>query len=116
MRLLLGVYRRLPVLGRRWVVRTIAPSFTVGAMAIIERPDGAVLLVRHSYRKRWGVPGGLMKRREHPEVGLRREVQEEVGVEVTTTPLTPERVLALVDAASRRTRVSSGCATRSAGS
>ena len=82
MRLLLGVYRRLPVLGRRWVVRTIAPSFTVGAMAIIERQDGAVLLVRHSYRRRWGVPGGLMKRGEHPEVGLRREVLEEVGIEV----------------------------------
>ena len=80
--LLLGVYRRLPVLGRRWIVRTIAPSFTVGAMAIIERSDGAVLLVRHSYRRRWGVPGGLMKRREHPEIGLRREVLEEVGVEV----------------------------------
>jgi 8-oxo-dGTP diphosphatase len=82
MRLLLGVYRRLPRLWRRWIVRMIAPSFTVGAMAIIERPDGAVLLVRHSYRRRWGVPGGLMKRGEHPEVGLRREVQEEVGVEV----------------------------------
>ena len=37
---LLRVYRRLPTLGRRWVVRTIAPSFTVGAMAIIERADG----------------------------------------------------------------------------
>lgn len=81
-RFLLGVYRRLPVLGRRWIVRTIAPSFTVGAMAVIERSDGAVLLVRHSYRRRWGVPGGLMKRREHPEIGLRREVREEVGVEV----------------------------------
>jgi ADP-ribose pyrophosphatase YjhB (NUDIX family) len=82
MRLLLGVYRRLPRLWRRWIVRTIAPSFTVGAMAIIERSDGAVLLVRHSYRRRWGVPGGLMKRGEHPEVGLHREVLEEVGVQV----------------------------------
>ena len=81
-RLLLGVYRRLPRLGRRWIVRTIAPSFTVGAMAIIERSDGAVLLVRHSYRRRWGVPGGLMKRGEHPELALRREVSEEVGVDV----------------------------------
>ena len=81
-RLLLEIYRRLPRLGRRWVVRTIAPSFTVGAMAIVERDDGAVLLVRHSYRRKWGVPGGLMKRREHPEVALRREIQEEVGVEV----------------------------------
>jgi 8-oxo-dGTP pyrophosphatase MutT (NUDIX family) len=82
MRLLLGVYRRLPRLGRRWVVRTIAPKYTVGAMAIVERDDGAVLLVRHSYRKRWGVPGGLLNRREHPEVALRREVEEEVGVVV----------------------------------
>lgn len=81
-RLLLGVYRRLPRLGRRWAVRTIAPKYTVGAMAIIERDDGAVLLVRHSYRRRWGVPGGLMKRQEHPEVALRREVFEEVGIEV----------------------------------
>ncbi len=63
-------------------MRTVAPSFTVGAMAIIERSDGAVLLVRHSYRRRWGVPGGLMKRGEHPENALRREVLEEVGVEV----------------------------------
>ncbi len=81
-RFLLGIYRRLPRLGRRWVVRTIAPSYTVGAMAIVEREDGAVLLVRHSYRRRWGVPGGLMKRGEHPEVALRREIMEEVGIEV----------------------------------
>jgi ADP-ribose pyrophosphatase YjhB (NUDIX family) len=80
--LLLRLYRRLPTLGRRWVVRTIAPSYTVGAMAIIEREDGSVLLVRHTYRKRWGVPGGLLKRGEHPEVALHREVLEEVGLEV----------------------------------
>ena len=82
MRLLLGVYRRLPRMGRRWAVRTIAPKYTVGAMAIVERDDGAVLLVRHSYRRKWGVPGGLVKRGEHPEVGLRREVREEVGIDV----------------------------------
>lgn len=82
MRTLLGAYQRLPRLGRRWVVRSIAPKYTVGTMAILEREDGAVLLVRHCYRKRWGVPGGLVKRREHPEVALRREVQEEVGLEV----------------------------------
>ena len=81
-RLALGVYRRLPRLGRRWVVRTIAPSYTVGAMAIVERDDGAVLLVRHSYRRKWGVPGGLLQRGELPDVALRREVREEVGIDV----------------------------------
>jgi 8-oxo-dGTP diphosphatase len=80
--LALQIYRRLPRRGRRWIVRAIAPSFTVGAMCIIERSDGAVLLVRHSYRERWGVPGGLLERREEAADGARREVREEVGLDV----------------------------------
>ncbi len=63
-------------------MRTIAPSFTVGAMCVIERHDGALLFIRHSYRSRWGVPGGLLNRREDPSVAARREVREEVGLEV----------------------------------
>ena len=77
------MYRHLPTLGRRWVVRTIAPSYTVGAMGIIERADGALLLVRHVYRRHWGVPGGLLQRGEAPEEAVRREVLEEVGLRVT---------------------------------
>jgi len=76
------VYRRLPVWARRRVVRTIAPGYTVGAMCFIERDDGAMLLVRLSYRMRWGVPGGLLKRGEEPGDAARREVREEVGVEI----------------------------------
>lgn len=81
-RLALQVYRRLPVDLRRRVVRAVSPSFTVGAMCFIERADGALLLVRHSYRDRWGVPGGLLQRGEDAEVGARREVHEEVGIAV----------------------------------
>ncbi|MFP5254496.1 MAG: NUDIX hydrolase [Acidimicrobiia bacterium] len=78
----LGLYRRLPVQARRRVVRSLTPGFTVGAMGIIERPDGALLLVRLSYRQRWGVPGGLLKRGETPEDAVRREIREEVGLDV----------------------------------
>ena len=78
----LRVFRRLPVWARRRVVRTLAPSFTVGAICLIERPDGALLLVRQSYRNRWGVPGGLVKRGEGPADAARREVLEEVGLEI----------------------------------
>lgn len=81
-RLALAIYRRLPVRARRRVVRTISPAFTVGAMCFIERDDGELLLVRLSYRRRWGVPGGLLKRGEAPGDGARREVLEEVGLEV----------------------------------
>ncbi len=81
-RFALQIFRRLPVRARRRVVRIIAPGFTVGAICLIERPDGAVLLVRQSYRKGWGIPGGLLKRREGPADAARREVDEEVGLAI----------------------------------
>ncbi len=80
--LLLRLYRLLPTTGRRLVVRAIAPSFTVGSMCVIEREDGAVLLVRHVYRNRWGVPGGLLKRGEDAADAALREVLEEVGLPI----------------------------------
>ena len=64
------------------VVRRVAPTFSVGAMCIIERADGRVLFIRHLYRKRWGVPGGLLQRDETPSDAARREVREEVGLDV----------------------------------
>ena len=67
---------------RRRVVRTIAPAYTVGSICVIERGDGAVLLVRLSYRNSWGLPGGLLKRGETPEDAARREVREESTLDV----------------------------------
>jgi 8-oxo-dGTP pyrophosphatase MutT (NUDIX family) len=81
-RLLLRAYRRLPLHGRRWAVRLVAPSYTVGAICLIERPDGHVLLIRQTYRRRWGIPGGLLKRREDPADAARREVHEEIGLDI----------------------------------
>jgi ADP-ribose pyrophosphatase YjhB (NUDIX family) len=81
-RALLKIYQRLPRQVRRWIVRVIAPSFTVGACCIIERDDGRVLLVRQVYRKGWGMPGGLTQRGEEIADCARREVLEEVGIAV----------------------------------
>ena len=96
--LLLTVFRRLPRSARRFVVRRVAPSFTVGAMCVIERDDGAILFVRHSYRQHWGLPGGLLARGETPDVAARREATEEVGlaVDLVGDPLV------VVDADARR--------------
>jgi 8-oxo-dGTP diphosphatase len=71
--------------GRRWALRVIAPSYTVGAACVIERDDGSVMLVRLVYRNGWGLPGGLVKRNEDIADCARREVREEVGVEVELT-------------------------------
>ena len=47
--------------------------------------DGAILLVRLAYRDGWGLPGGLIKRNEDVADCARREVAEEIGVEVELT-------------------------------
>lgn len=81
-RALLRTWRHVPFPFRRWIVRIVAPSFTVGTACVIERGDGTILLVRLSYRDGWGLPGGLVGRREDIAQCARREVAEEVGLEV----------------------------------
>jgi len=58
----------------------MTPSFRVGAICVVERADGALLLVRHSYRRDWGFPGGLLKRGEAAIDAAAREALEEIGL------------------------------------
>jgi 8-oxo-dGTP pyrophosphatase MutT (NUDIX family) len=81
-RALLKVFRRLPIPLRRLMVRWGSPSFTVGAICLVERADGRILLVRQVYRPRWGIPGGLLDRREDAPDAARRELLEEVGLAI----------------------------------
>jgi ADP-ribose pyrophosphatase YjhB (NUDIX family) len=81
-RTLLRLFRRLPNRLRLAAVHALNPSYTVGAMCAIRRDDGSLLLVRHSYRPRWAIPGGLCRPREEVADGARREVREEVGLDV----------------------------------
>jgi len=67
------------------IVRFVAPSWTAGALAIIERDDGRWLMVKPAYRKGWALPGGLLNKGEHPESGVRRELREELGLNVIIT-------------------------------
>lgn len=78
----LKVFGALPRRVRRVLVRLGSPKYTVGAICIVQRDDGAILLVRHSYWRLWGTPGGLAKRHERPEVAARRETLEEVALHV----------------------------------
>ena len=81
-RLALAVFARLPVQARRRVVRAVSPTFTAGSIVVIERADGAMLLIRQSYRNGWGLPGGLLGKGESPADAARREVGEEVGLTI----------------------------------
>jgi len=81
--LLLAGYKRLPQAARTFLVRRVTPSFHVGSICVVERADGHILLVRQSYRRGgWGFPGGLLRRREEPAAAARRELREELGIDV----------------------------------
>ncbi len=84
----------LPARVRRFVMRRYPrPSFRVGVLAIVVSPDGGVLLLRHRFRagKPWGLPGGWLEPGESSVDGIRRELREELGLDVDA------RDLALVD-------------------
>jgi ADP-ribose pyrophosphatase YjhB (NUDIX family) len=58
-----------------------SPRFRIGVFAIVER-DGRYLLARRRDIDWWNLPGGGLEYDETVEVGLIREVREEVGVVV----------------------------------
>jgi 8-oxo-dGTP diphosphatase len=81
-RFALGVFARLPRRGQVAVVHATSPTYSMGALAVVYRDDGRVLLVRQSYRPGWALPGGLGAPHERPEVTAVREVREETGLDV----------------------------------
>lgn len=56
-------------------------------VAIAVWADKRILAVRHSYRPGLVVPGGNIKRREHPSAAAARELFEEVGIRVQPADL-----------------------------
>jgi 8-oxo-dGTP diphosphatase len=87
---LLGeIWRRIPRRLRGWTMRLSHPRFAVTAGAVITDNQGRVLLLKHRFRPGtgWGMPGGFMQEGEQPEEALRRELREEVGLEVEKVEL-----------------------------
>jgi 8-oxo-dGTP diphosphatase len=82
--LLGAIWRRAPKVLRRWTVRFSHPRFAVTAGAIVTDSRGRVLLLKHRFRpgSGWGLPGGFIEQGEQPAEGLRRELREEIGLEV----------------------------------
>lgn len=78
----LEVFRRLPSVVRRQLTHVVAPSYSVGAVAICVDAGGRVLLVRSRQHEAWSLPGGLLKRHESPAAGVTRELAEELGAAV----------------------------------
>ena len=77
-RALLPLAHRVRHHWRRWRKTPIA-----GVSVIVTNLGGDVLLLRHSYGPAvWSLPGGGLGRGEAPEAAARREVREELGVDL----------------------------------
>ena len=63
-----------------WYARL--PTMFAAAAALFTSADGQVLLVKPNYRDHWSLPGGILEHGEPPHEGCRREVKEELGLDI----------------------------------
>ncbi len=66
-------------------VLSLLSKRTIGARILLIRDD-KVLLVKHTYQKGWYTIGGGVESGETPRFAIERELQEEVGVTLTSPP------------------------------
>lgn len=78
-----------PALLRKYFVRLTQKTFTVSVGAIVVNDEGKVLLLDHVLRpgSGWGIPGGFINEGEQPEDAVKREVCEEIGLEIESVEL-----------------------------
>jgi ADP-ribose pyrophosphatase YjhB (NUDIX family) len=88
-RILLKIWRVLPLWLQIVSSRLIRPLFQVFAAAVILDEERNILLVKSTYQRfhPWGLPGGSLEYGENPEDAVIREVQEETGLRICAEKL-----------------------------
>jgi ADP-ribose pyrophosphatase YjhB (NUDIX family) len=83
-KILLKIWRVLPLWLQIVLSRLIRPLFQVFAAAVIFDEDTNILLVKSTYNRvhPWGLPGGSLEYGEHPEEAVIREVLEETHLNI----------------------------------
>jgi ADP-ribose pyrophosphatase YjhB (NUDIX family) len=90
-----SIWRKLSPLARLKIVRVTQTKFTASAAVIIENEKGEILLLDHVLRpdSGWGIPGGFLGFGEQPAEAVRRELIEEIGLELKMVEMVRVRVV-----------------------
>jgi 8-oxo-dGTP diphosphatase len=77
-------WKILPRSVRRFTVRLSQTNFTVSVAAIVVNDKREVLLLNHVLRPHsgWGYPGGFLDAGESVADAIKREINEETGIEL----------------------------------
>lgn len=63
------------------------PTKRVISQGVLRDPDGRVLLCELTYKPEWDLPGGVIEVGESPAIGVEREIEEELGIDITVGDL-----------------------------
>lgn len=81
------LWSRLPLTARmrNGLMWLLSPKYSIGVIGVVIGDGGEVLLLKHTYRgkaRAWGLLGGGLKPGESLKDCLRREMQEETGLQI----------------------------------
>ena len=78
------IWRLMPQFLRVKLVRLSQTNFTVSVGAVVLNENDEILLLDHVLRPAsgWGIPGGFMNAGEQPHEAVKREIFEEIGLEI----------------------------------
>lgn len=69
--------------GFRALLNSFLPRKRAISQMLIRDGDGRVLLCQLTYKRDWDLPGGVVEVGESPRLAVQREVEEELGLEIT---------------------------------
>ena len=79
----------MPYYFRIRVVRLVQQKFTASVVGIVTNEKDEVLILDHYFRPKhcWGLPGGFLEPFEAPETGIKRELKEEIDIDLRDVKL-----------------------------
>ncbi len=94
-KLLQEIWKITPPIVRLRVIRSMQKKFTASVVAIVLNEKKEVLVLNHFFRPRasWGLPGGFIDPDEDSELAIKRELQEETGLELENVELIKVRTI-----------------------